>query len=535
MKILNNNSNSTSGFSTIEILIAFSVGIVFLTSAMMVSFSDPTLNRQFSLESGHSSTLDTILDTNALSTSTNSLGGILAKLSGNWGASVAGAHDTTYTTTPIITDVSPCMKSVENVTTWNTLGRNGRTMTFGSGLSNMTIAQALGRGGCDPTPESEWDRPESDSLAEANVGGADNGTGVVVASKNGQRYAFITSNPTGNGTNKKEFTVIEVNDSNIQNLDIKATLPADKGLLGLAVVGNYAYILNNATSSHLQIIDLTNPESPTKLSTSFTLPNITCTYHNQNCQRIARSIAYYNGYLYIGTGYMAGNSPEFHIFCIGDGTVSGCSATTPVSRGYLNLDHNINDIAIKDNYAYLATSAEYAELTVIDVANKTTPLIPPNYNDGTINNRKFDAPSVGGKEEDGMSVYVLGLYAYLGREKVSNKNSEHEFFVLNISDPTSITAAGSMNTDMNTNNSYISKIYTQGKTAFISTTDSNNSFYIVDVKTASNPHVRNTCGDLHLSQVSTSLTYNNNQIFLVNDQGSALLKIFYDNGNACVP
>jgi hypothetical protein len=34
------------GFSTIEMLLAFNVGILFLSAALMVAFSDPTLSRQ---------------------------------------------------------------------------------------------------------------------------------------------------------------------------------------------------------------------------------------------------------------------------------------------------------------------------------------------------------------------------------------------------------------------------------------------------------------------------------------------------------
>ena len=538
MKTTHYNLKNGNGFATIEILITFAVGIIFLSAAIMVAFSDPTLARQISLESGQAATLDLALDSTSLATSTNFMGSTTARLMKNWNTPIFSIIETgsnPYTITPTVNDIAPCYKEIINETGWDRgFGGREHTMTFGTGLANLAIAKALGKGGCDPTPESEWNRPESDSLAEANVGGADNGTDIAIVEKNSKRYAMITSNPTGTGTNKKEFTVIEVGDTNIQSSDIKASLSADKGLLGLVAVGNYAYVLNNATTSQLQIVDLTNPESPIKLPTSYTLPNITCTYHQQNCQRIARSIAYYNGYLHIGTGYMVGNSPEFHIYCINDALVSGCSATTPVSRGRLNLDHNVNDIVIKDNFAYLATSADYAELTVIDVTDKTAPSAPPTYTNPNINNRKFNAPSVGGNEEDGTSIYVLGKYAYLGRDKVNN-NTEREFFIIDISNLTTVTVAGTLDTGMNSNNSYISKIYVQGKTAFVSTTDSNNSFYIIDVKTPNNPHVRNVCGDLHLSQTSTSLTYNNNQIFLVNNQGSNLLKIFYDNGNACTP
>ena len=75
--------HTEDGFSTIEILIAFSVGIIFLAAAMMLAFSDPALMRQTSLDSGQVSALDSTLDTSALATSTNSLGNIVASVNKN--------------------------------------------------------------------------------------------------------------------------------------------------------------------------------------------------------------------------------------------------------------------------------------------------------------------------------------------------------------------------------------------------------------------------------------------------------------------
>jgi hypothetical protein len=346
----------------------------------------------------------------------------------------------------------------------------------------------------------------------------------------------VTSNPTGGGGTKKEFTVIDVSDNVIDGSDIKASLDADKGLLGLTVVGNYAYVLNNDALNQLQIINLTNPEAPVKLTTSYSLPNITCTYHNQNCQRIGRSISYYNGYLFIGTGYMVGTSREFHIYCINDSAVAGCSPTTPVALGSLNLDHNINSIAIKDNYAYLATSADYGELTVVDVTYKTAPTAPPSFTDPAINNRKFNAITTQGNAstEDAWSVYILGEYAYLGREKVNNQH-EREFYILNISNPTSITEVGSVAFNMTNSSSRISDIVVQGKTAFLATLDSNKSLYIADISSPSTPHLRNSCSDFDTSNRGSGLEFKDNRAYLVHNQGNSLLKIIYDQGNACTP
>lgn len=457
----------------------------------------------------------------------------MATIANDWDAAVSGDTDSLYTNVPTITAVAPCLKEITNATTWSTLENRSRSMTFGTALSSMEAAAALGRGGCDPFPPGAWENPESSNLAEANVSGADNGTDIAVRAFDGVRYAFITSNPQGGGTSKKEFTVIDVSDTTVAASDIKATLPMDKGLLGIAIHDTYAYVLNNDETQHLQIIDLSDPENPIKLSTPYTLPSITCSYHAQNCQRIPRSITYYDGYLYIGTGYMAGNSPEFHIVCIDDPSVAGCSPTTPISRGSLNINHNVNDIGVRDNLAFLATSADYGELTVIDISNKTAPTAPPNYSDPSTNNRKYNAVSTQGNAstEDGVSLYLLGDYLYLGREKVNNQN-EREFYVLDVSDPAAITAAGMLTTGIG-NNSILSDIVVQGTTAFVSSTDSNQSLFIIDVSNQTNPRFRNNCSDFNTSQGATGLEYKDDLVFLSHTQGSTLLKIVYDQGNAC--
>jgi hypothetical protein len=531
-----------SGFSTIELLIAFSVGIIFLTAAILVSYTDPTLNHQISLDSNQATVLDVSLDNNALAISGNKIGDAVADLIGDWNAvigdTVADVNDPTQLALDTtIEDTSECIKKITNTTSWTTLGSRNRNISFGTALSDIDTAIALGRGGCDPFPVSDWDNPESDNLAQANVSGADDGTAVDVRSFNNTRYAFITSNPTGGGTGKKEFTVIDVTDKNVQVSDIKATLDKDKGLLNITIFGNYAYVLNNdQIGNQLQIIDISNPTAPSKLLTSYTLPNISCTYHNQNCQRIGRSITYYSGYLYIGTGYMAGNNPEFFIYCINDSSVAGCSPTTPVFRSSLNLDHNINDIAIDGNYAYLATSADYGELTVVDITSKTSPSAPPNYTNQNINNRKYNAVTTASNAstEDGRSIYVLGNYAYLGREKVNN-NNEREFYVLDISNLSNITSVGSMSFDMTNNSAYLSGIVVKENIAFLSTYDSNKSFYLVDISNPANPHLRNSCSDFDTSQWATDIDLKDNHVYLVQIQGSTLLKIVYDQGNACTP
>ena len=83
-----------SGFSTIEILIAFAVGITFISAAIMVTFSDSSLKTQISLESGNTSALDVSLDQSGLYRTMKKIGDSTKMLLTDWYAPLVTASET---------------------------------------------------------------------------------------------------------------------------------------------------------------------------------------------------------------------------------------------------------------------------------------------------------------------------------------------------------------------------------------------------------------------------------------------------------
>jgi hypothetical protein len=524
------NGQKQQGFSTIEILIAFSVGIIFLTSAMMIAFTDPTLAKQYSLDSGQSITLDTILDSNALATSSNKIANVVAAFMADWNSEALAESDDIFEHDPEVLDISPCMKQITNTTNWDSLNSRSREITFGTTLSSMDIAQALGPGGCDPFAPSGWETPES--FGSSNVTSIDGGTDVAVRTIDGVAYAFVTATAPGTPT-KEDVAVIDVSDG--ENPEVSGT-PFDTGmgLNGIAIAGSYAYVIQDDVTNEIQILDISDPETldATDIVAQISLPNITCTFHNQNCQRKPRSIFYYDDYLYIGTGYMAGNSPELHVYCINNAAISGCTPTTPIHMDSLNVNHNVNDIFVKDNNVYLATSASYGELTIIDATDKNDLELPDDYLNPSVNIRKYNAlTSTGGtSDEDGTSVYVVGKYAYLGRERAGN--NRFDFYVLDVSNVESISKVGNIRLGI-ANNTYVSGIIVQGRLAFLSTTDSNEPLLIFDITDKENP-TSHGCS-FNFSQETRSMTYADNLLFTVNRSNDLLRIVFDDTENACTP
>ncbi len=168
MTVLYTTKNTTKraparGFSTIEILIAFAVGIIFLSAAMMVAFSDPTLSRQISLESGQAAALDSILDSQGLASSTNKFGALMSSLTEDWSVSLPTAStpptesDFYAYAAPDVTDISPCMKEILGETSWTSLNDHPHHISFGTALSNIDIAAGQRPGGGAPfPPKREW-------------------------------------------------------------------------------------------------------------------------------------------------------------------------------------------------------------------------------------------------------------------------------------------------------------------------------------------------------------------------------------------
>ena len=522
----------SEGFSTIELLIAFSVGMIFLTAALLVSYSDPTLARQISLDSGQTTALDAVLDTNALSTSTNRIGGIVSALGSNWNTLFTSNSDTSYTTTPTVTDISPCFKEITDVTTWNTFGRTGRTMTFGTGIGNLNIAKALGRGGCDPAPPSSWDNPENPTWQTHpnDIDGTQ--TGLDVATVGAVPYVFIT---TTHNSQKADLWVINVsNTSNptvVNSLETGGDNAHKNGLNDVVVVtttaGTYGYVLQNSADNQLQTINLSNPVGTLSVGNTISFATYGVAPTGTNPQ--GKVVTYYNGRLYIGFYNTIG--PEILVFDVKS------NPATPLYVGKLDLGHSINDITVNGNYAYLAikpgsppTGLSTKELMIVDISGNNP--VATSYGYNAANNTTNDT-------EAATTLYLLGNKLYMGREKVSAPD-EKDFYVFDISNPTSLTVLKSkkmstIGTNISMGSPRIIDLVVQGKIGFFVTTDSNKPFQVFDVVSNSTDivPVSNCSYYVNLPKL-TEIKYKDDLIYGANGNHAAL-NILRDNPNACTP
>lgn len=500
------------GFSTIELLIAFSVGIIFLTAAMMVSFSDPTLARQVSLESGQAAALDVALDSTALASSTNKLGSTTAALMKNWSAILTGDHQGTYENVLTTTDVSPCLKEIINVTQWdNAFGARHREITFGTALGSMDIAKALGRGGCDPLPAGSWDSPKKypNGATISSV----NANDITIIQDNGKRIAVLATTPQGGGnTSLEDLYTFDVTDPANPSAAL-GKIHTGKGINAIATNGEYVFALQNDSTNQLQVIRIFDTTKNVS-DPSYYTPKVVATSSLKNvggANPEGRSIAYYNNRLYIGTwnNNVPATSPEFLIY----------NVTNPISPTFLgsnNLGHSVNSISIKDSYAYLATTDNAGELTVINISTSSSPIVAGRY----------DLPS---STIDAEEVAVLSNRAYLGLNRVPGGGSE--FLIINIATPASPTLLKGINLGLK-NNTKVTGIDVHDNYAFIGTNVSNEEFRVLNVTNPSSPAIM-PCSPYNYSAAVSALQYFDGYIFLANQVNASLRVIYDSNGTSC--
>lgn len=496
---------TTRAFLTVEIVLALALFTILMSGVWLVAFGGQTEGLDVSLGKDTLYSAQSSAQTDMQSAAVFSGFSALSTLTN---ASIGFART--------VASVSPCLKTVNDA--YSTSTEKSRSLQSGvtTIVASIDAARALG-GGCDPFPPPPgWENP--DSFGSTDVSGAD-GTGVDAQWIGGHRYVFVSADPSSVG--KEDFYVFTVDDP--QNPSLTAQLNTGKGLNGVVVAGNYAYVIQNDSTNQLQVIDLTDPANPS-VATQYTLPGVLSTGSFPE----GRSIAYYNNRVYIGTKETAG--PEFHVFDV-------TTPSAPIHLGSLEVTHNVNDIAVLGTTAYLATSADYAELTMIEVSNPGALALPPSFIDPAVMNYKFNArthtvgnPETGESTEDGQAVFVVGTTVYLGRERESSSN-KWDFYTLDASTLASVSMLGSLRLGL-ASNTYVSDMTVQGRYAYLSATDSNEPFFVIDVRVPAVPVIQSSCG-YNFSQVTRAVNYLDNFIFTTN-RSNDILRILYDKpGTSC--
>lgn len=488
--------NLNKGMSTLEILLAFVILILAITAVIGIGFGNQSITVDAETNTEALSKAQQLLE-DARADSRKDFFSVNSKNISDQSGSLS------YAKSLLITDLTPCKKLASSTVSWNLSPTRQLKIDLGTFLTDIPGVMALG-GDCDTEPITEWDNPKTAS--SIGLGGS-GGTDIDVQDS----IIYLSSSPSAPA--KEDLYIYKFNEVG-NSLTFLSKKNISNGISSLDASGDYIYLANNETSKQLVIIDSNNPNSPQIIASS-TLPGMTTGK--------GKSIYYFDHKVYIGTQYLpcASCAPtqnnEFHIYDVS-------TPNSPQWKGSFNVNNNVNDIVVRGNYAYLATSGDDREIVILNVSN------PANISQIGIYNAQ-DVPS--GVGEDATSLFLLGNKLFFGRERAAG--TRPDFYVLDISNPATPQYVGSRNLGMSPGGGpttpRVVGIAVRGTLAFIGMDDPNFGFKLVDLVYPSLPY-HTTCTSLNISENSTGLDMENDHLFITSASNDEI-RVIEDQTSVC--
>lgn len=437
-----------SGFSTLEILIAFAILTLSMTAIITVVFGNQSL------------AVDTQTNIEAISKAQTQLEAARALSRQSFdsvGTIGQSQDDIYYKSLEVTTAADDSYKTVTSHVTWASLGRN-------LGIDFTTLLTNPFANVCNPSlsdanawknpqiypPGSPAGFPTTELVKQSPLGSNANGLGIGDLKVYRQTLYVAANAPAGADTHTLYVAHVP-NDPNSspQFLGWAPTIGGSLNAVTVAPYGNklYAYVANaysptyttcltggapdSSKCAQLQIIDVT-PDISGGVSPAVVKNVVIAAKTGGATPKLAagKSIFYYKGYLYVGLTIASGSGSEFNIFDVGGGTGSPKS---PVPMGTYPVAHTINGLFVKDNYAYLATTdtgGSNKQLLILNISNKSS----PHFNTAPVGGF-FNPGGIG----VGNAIQVIGTRAYLGR--AFSGSTVPNFYILDTTNPASYPSA----------------------------------------------------------------------------------------------
>lgn len=204
---------------------------------------------------------------------------------------------------------------------------------------------AWGRDTCDPRLTFDAEKTQ---IYDSGIDLGSNNISTDLEVRNSIAYL------SADGTNAASSDLYIVDMTNPNLPSIVSTLNTGPGISALEIAGPYIYVANLSTTNQLQVIDITDRTSPILLA-KFKLP----LPHASSTPPLATSIFYSRGLVYLGTQKWEGN--EFTVIDV-------TNPATPQYLGGFETNTQINSIYVRDGYAYVAAS-DIGQMRILDVRN----------------------------------------------------------------------------------------------------------------------------------------------------------------------
>lgn len=178
--------------------------------------------------------------------------------------------------------------------------------------------------------------------------------GVHVATQG--KYAYEVLNAA-----TSNFVIVDI--SNPASPSIVSTTSFTNTPTNIFVSGNYAYVTTSTNTTSLEIIDISTPTAPV-LKSSVSLTGAVA----------ARGVFVSGNYAYVvRAASVTAGANEFTV-------VNITSPTAPSVAGGYNNDIQMNEVWVSGNYAYVATGSATQEMLVINVTTPASPTLSATYN-----------------------------------------------------------------------------------------------------------------------------------------------------------
>lgn len=370
-----------------------------------------------------------------------------------------------YTTQVDVVDVSSVRKDVIARVSWQAEPNRTQTVEIATTVTDAEGVQNLGGDTGGTGLSGDWRNPRT--LGSVDLGPGNQATGLDVVNK------LVYLSASASSGSKPDFFVVDATDG--MNPVIRANIDTGPSLNAVDAADNFAYTANASTSAQLQIIDISNPFTPS-LIRSFTLPGVS------GSGAVGKSVFYYADRIYIGTNKASG--PEFHI-------VDVSNPSSPVSLGSREINYDVNRIQINGDLAYITTSDANGEIKILNISNPGSIAEIGSFN---------PAGSMAGK-----GLYVIGNNLYLGRARGSGAG-QNEFHIVNVASSSLPVGLGSVDLGSDLNG-----ILVRENLAFLGTDDSNSEFQVWDVSSSTLPVF---WSQFNFPQVVTGLDYEDNLVYV---------------------
>jgi Tfp pilus assembly protein PilV len=337
----------------------------------------------------------------------------LAQSGGVW--TLSGASDTTdiYNRQITIATVDSKRKTVTSNVTW--------PQRVGTASASVT-ARLTGWA----TAVKSW----LNAVQAGSYNALGTGDGVKVATAG--NYAYMVRNGSPN------FVIVNI--SSPASPTLVSAIDVANTPTNIAVSGTHAYITTSSNSAELQILDISNPASP----------SVNASY-NASGNANGLSVAVSGNYAYLTRAANGGNHDEFVV-------INVAVPTAPVRVGAYSNNISLNDVVVSGNYAYVGTSSNSQELMFLNISNPASPTLAAS----------MDLPGSGSV----LAVSKFSNTLFVGRTTTLR--------AINVTNPLAASALGTVTTTGTATVNDVS-LDSTGAYAFLGTNSANAEFQIADI------------------------------------------------------